>query len=162
MGANFSPSWINCIDKSMSKWVNEFSCPDFMFAPWKPWRFRNEYHDAGCTDSDIIWSLDLRVGKDHLTTLGKKEFDELGKTCGILLQLTREYGPLGKVFGLDSGFCVLKAIVELKKKGLFAAALIKKRRYWPKYIPGDEIIQHFTDKPVGSCDALKGMDGIPF
>ena len=64
---------------------------------------------------------------------------------------------------LDSGFCVLKAIVELNKKGLFAAALIKKRRYWPKYIPGDEIIQHFTDKPVGSCDALKGtMDGIPF
>ena len=51
----------------------------------------------------------------------------------------------------------------MKKKGLFAAALIKQRRYWPKYIPGDEIIQHFTDKPVGSCDALKGtMDGIPF
>ena len=26
MGTNFSPSWINCIDKIMSKWVNEFSC----------------------------------------------------------------------------------------------------------------------------------------
>ena len=31
----------------------------------------------------------------------------------------------GKVFILDSGFCVLKAIVELQKKGIFAAALIK-------------------------------------
>ena len=56
MGTNFSPSWIKCIDKSMSKWVNEFSCPGFMFVPQKPWPFGNEYHDAGCTDSDIIWS----------------------------------------------------------------------------------------------------------
>ena len=28
---------------------------------------------------------------------------------------------------------------------------------------GDEIIQHFADKQVGDCDALKGtLDGIPF
>ena len=47
MGANFSLSWINCIDKSMSKWVNEFSCPGFMFVPQKPWPFGNEYHDGG-------------------------------------------------------------------------------------------------------------------
>ena len=23
MGTNFLPSWINCIDESMSKWINE-------------------------------------------------------------------------------------------------------------------------------------------
>ena len=28
---------------------------------------------------------------------------------------------------------------------------------------GDEIIQHFADKQVGDCNALKGtLDGIPF
>ena len=69
----------------------------------------------------------------------------------------------GKVFLLDSGFGVLKAIVELRNKGLFAASLIKKRQYWPKYIPGDDIIQHFVDKEVGHCDALVGkMNGVPF
>ena len=31
-----------------------------------------------------------------------------------------------KIFVIDSGFCDLKAIIELKKKGVFAAALIKK------------------------------------
>ena len=46
---------------------------------------------------------------------------------------------------------------------MYAATLIKKRRYWPKYIPGDETIEHFKDKEVGHVDALKGtMDGVLF
>ena len=163
MTTNFSPSWINCIDESMSKWVNEYSCPGFMFVPRKPWPFGNEYHDAGCAESDIIWSLDLHEGKDRPTKLSPKEFDDLGKMTGLLLRLTKPVWSTGKVFVLDSGFCVLKAIVELRNKGLFAASLIKKRRYWPKYIPGNDIIQHFVDKEVGHCDALVGkMNGVPF
>jgi hypothetical protein len=36
---------------------------------------------------------------------------------------------------------VLKALIELAKKGVFASALIKKRRwYWPKYIDGGEVL----------------------
>ena len=82
---------------------------------------------------------------------------------GILLQLTKPVWSTGKVFVLDSGFCVLQAIVKLKKRGLFVAVLIKKCRYWPKYVPGDEIIAHFDNKDVGDVDAIKGtMDGVPF
>ena len=33
------------------------------------------------------------------------------------------------MFVLDSGFCVLKALVELKKRGVFTAVLLKKLRY---------------------------------
>ena len=69
----------------------------------------------------------------------------------------------GKVFVLDSGFCVLQAFVELKKRGLFAAALIKKCRFWPKYVPGNEIIAHFNNRDMGDINAIKGtMDGVPF
>ena len=109
----------------MSMWVNEYTCPGFMFVPQKLWPFGNEYHDAGCADSDIIWALELHEGKDHPTQLNNKEFDELGKTIGMLLHLTEPVWGSGKIFILDSGFCVLKAIIELKKKGVFAAALIK-------------------------------------
>ena len=162
MRANFLPSWINCIDESMLKWINEYTCPGFMYVPRKPWPFGNEYHDAGCADSDIIWALDLREGKDWQQNLGKKEFDEIGKTTGILLRLTKPFWSTGKVFVLDSGFCVLQAIVELKKRGLFAAALIKKCRYWPKHVPGNEIIAHFNDKEVGAVDAINGRRYIPY
>ena len=64
---------------------------------------------------------------------------------------------------LDSGFCVLKALIELKKIGVFASALIKKRRYWPKFVPGDTIDKHFEDKEVGETDSLNGqLEGIPY
>ena len=64
MAHNFPPSWINAIDESMSKWGSEYTCPGLMYVPHKPWPFGNEYHDAGCADSNIIWQVDLREGKD--------------------------------------------------------------------------------------------------
>ena len=136
MSKNFSPSWINTIDESISKWINEFTCPGFMYVPRKPWPFGNEYHDAGCADSDIIWQVDLREGKDCPVQFRGKEHDDKGKTTETLLQLTKPVHGTGKVFVLDSGFCVLQALVELKKCGVYAHALIKKRRYWPKYVLG--------------------------
>ena len=70
MSKTFSPSWINTIDESISKWINEFTCPGFMYVPRKPWPFGNKYHDAGCADSDIIWQVDLREAKDRPVQLG--------------------------------------------------------------------------------------------
>ena len=87
----------------------------------------------------------------------------MGKTIGTLLRLTNPVWGSGNIFVLDSGFCVLKAIIELKKKGVFAAALIKKQPYWPKYIPGGTIITHFGDKEIGASDALQGeLDNVRF
>ncbi len=58
---------------------------------------------------------------------------------------------------------MLAGLVALRLVGVFAAALIKKKRYWPKYIPGDEIIKHFDDKEVGATDAWFGMlNGVNF
>ena len=55
MAETFLPSWINVIDKSMSKWVNEYTCPGLMFVPRKPWPFGNDYHDADCAGSVILF-----------------------------------------------------------------------------------------------------------
>ena len=57
----------------------------------------------------------------------------------------------------------LEGLIELRKKGVFAGALIKKRRYWPKHVPGELIDDHFSDKEVGSTDSLKGkIDGVHY
>jgi hypothetical protein len=40
--------------------------------------------------------------------------------------------------------------------GVFAGALIKKRRFWPKYIAGDAIDNHLAGKNVGDVAAVEG------
>ena len=87
----------------------------------------------------------------------------MGKTVGTLLRLMKSQFGTGKTVVLDSGFCVLQGLVELKKNGIYAHALIKKRRYWPKHVPGDAIVEHFNNKQVGETDAIRGeLDGVPF
>ena len=64
---------------------------------------------------------------------------------------------------LDSGFCVLKGIVELKKHSVYASTLIKKWKYWPIYIMGELIKEHFNNKVVDSCDSWNGsMEEVNF
>jgi hypothetical protein len=134
MFEKFVPGWISCLDESMCKWLNAYTCPGFMFVPRKPWPFGNEFHTIA-----------------------------LGKTVGLLLRLTRKLWGTAKCVVLDSGFCVVKGIVELKLRGVFSAALIKKRRYWPKYIEGERIKAHFDDKAIGTVDAIRGeLDEVPF
>ena len=69
-----------------------------------------------------------------------------------------------KIVVLDSGFCVLRTLVELRKREAFTPALIKKRKYWPKYIKGDEVNKaHFEGLEVRTADAIKGtLDRVPF
>ncbi len=54
-----------------------------------------------------------------------RPFDTLGKTNGLLLWMLQSYLGRGRYIVLNSGFCVLKAIIEFKRNGLFRCALIK-------------------------------------
>ena len=49
--------------------------------------------------------------------------------------------------------CVNKH-VELERKGVYGASLIKKKKYWPKGVPGAAIDAHFEYKDVNHCDML--------
>lgn len=70
---------------------------------------------------------------------------------------------VGRILILDSGFCVLAGLTELKKMGVYASAVIKKWRYWPKYIPGNDIDQHMSSKDVGAQEVSCGtLDGVPY
>ena len=42
--------------------------------------------------------------------------------------------------------------------GVFSSALIKKIRYWPRYVKGKEIKAHFEDARVGDSQRLHGKN----
>ena len=65
----FTPSWVSCLDESMSTWMNKYTCPGWMFVPRKPWPIGNEYHTVCCSLSGIFWQLELVEGKDAPSTI---------------------------------------------------------------------------------------------
>ena len=89
MAEQFIPSWINTLDESMSKWVNEYTCPGFMCVPRKPWPFGNEYHSICCGLMMIMYFVELVEGKDKPHERPMKEYNEMGKTVGLMLRHTK-------------------------------------------------------------------------
>ena len=94
--------------------------------------------------------------------MGQK-FNEKNKTVRLLLCLTHCIWHTTGVAILDYVFTVLPAIIELLKKGVFAAALIKMQKYWPMHIKRDEIVKRLDGKLVGAINAWVGtLDRVPF
>eukprot|EP00559_Dactyliosolen_fragilissimus_P002711 CAMPEP_0184872744 /NCGR_PEP_ID=MMETSP0580-20130426/41459_1 /TAXON_ID=1118495 /ORGANISM="Dactyliosolen fragilissimus" /LENGTH=665 /DNA_ID=CAMNT_0027375583 /DNA_START=1012 /DNA_END=3007 /DNA_ORIENTATION=+ len=160
----FVPSWVSCLDESMSIWFNRYTCPGWVYCPRKPHPYGNEYHTICCGLSGIMYAMEIVEGKDRPKDQPTDSNDRLvGKTGALLLRLCESLYTSGKVVILDSGFCVLKALIALRQKGVFASALIKKRKYWPRYINGDAIATHMASKQVGECDSLRGtLDAVPY
>ena len=107
-----------------------------------------------CSLSGILWQMELIEGMDSPSEI-IPEYNNQGETVGLLLCVLEPIFARGNVVILDSGFCMLKGIVEFKKCGVYASALIEKWMYWPKYIKGNAIRDHFNKKNVGDCDSWK-------
>jgi hypothetical protein len=106
----------------------------------------------------LIFVVEIVEGKDRPVDLGMPEFEGvIGKTGGLLFRMLKSYFNTGRYVGLDSGFCVLKAIAALYEKVLYSGALIKKRRFWPSLVPGNAIDNQFSGKSTCDCEAISGI-----
>ena len=161
MASIFRCGWITCLDESMSSWLSRWTCPGWMFVPRKPRPFGNEYHSICCGVSGIMFAIQLCEDKDRPPQLPSTPQNQ--KTSQLLVGLCATMYGSGKIVVLDSGFSVMKGLIALKKLGVFAHAVAKKRRFWPKFVPGAAIEERMEGKPVGSTDSLRGvLDGEPY
>lgn len=161
----FLPSWVSCLDESMSPWTTRWTCPGWMFVPRKPHPIGNEYHSVCCGETGIMWGIELVEGKDAPPERPRDPTNEHGKTCGLLLRMCKPIYMRGMVVILYSGFCVLKGLIELSKKGVCASAVIKKRKYWPRHVPGFEMDERMRQEgvQVGDTNSLAGnLDGVDY
>mmetsp|Transcript_5873 Transcript_5873/g.14984 ORF Transcript_5873/g.14984 Transcript_5873/m.14984 type:complete len:441 (+) Transcript_5873:607-1929(+) len=167
MFKHYRPSWLNCGDESMCFCSNP-KCPGFILCPRKPKPTGNEYNTLADNKTRIVFSFELREGKDAPPQI-PREGAELGAIPGIMVLLTKPIRGTGNVGVWDSGFCVLRGLVNLRKRGIFSAIFVKKRKYWPKNVPCAAMKDHLSSKPLGTVAAKMGEyrgpecpDGIPF
>ena len=118
MSKLFVSSWVTCLDESMSIWNNRWTCPGWVFCPRKPHPFGNEYHTICCGLSGVLFKLEMVEGKQRPKELQKDPPNK--RTIGLLLRLCKDLYHRGKVVILDSGFCVLDGLIELRKKGVYS------------------------------------------
>ena len=145
----------------MEEWISNYTCPAWMCVGNKPHPFGNERHTIACGLLTSMWFVEIVEGRDRPCERGRPEFGVIGKIVGTIIPFTSPILNCAKVVIMDSGFCVTKGLGELRKKEVFGAALIKKRRYWLAKIKGDAIDTHFSSKEVGNVDAVKQVeDGV--
>ena len=72
----------------------------------------------------------------------------------LVLRLTKNIHGTGTIVVLFYSLCVLQGLVDIKKKELYGDTIIDKIRYWTRYIDGNNIKAHFTNKSVGAMDVL--------
>ena len=114
MSKKFVPSWINCLNESMSVWRNRWTCPGYVFCTRNSKIFGNEYHDICCDESGIKFALEMVEGKNRPKELSNDPKNQ--RTIELLKRLYKNLYGTGSVLILDSGFCVLNGLVELRKK----------------------------------------------
>lgn len=154
---NFSAAWLTCLDESMMTYMSE-RCPGFMVVKRKPHPFGNEIHTIACCFSHIVFYMELVEGKDQPKEgpFSIKEFIELGKVPSLVVRMSRPLWGTKRVVLLDSGFGQPACLAALLDKGLFGTCVIKKKRFWPRGIRGEDILTHMHGRDVGTLQVQTG------
>ena len=82
----FVAGWVICLDESMSIWHYHWTCPGWIWCPWKPHPYGNEFHTICCALLMIMFLIELVEGKDSPAAI-PVEFKEKGRAAGLLLRM---------------------------------------------------------------------------
>ena len=95
----------------MSIWQSRWTCPGWVFCPQKPHPFGNKYHTICCAESGILFDFEIVEGTDYPTEL-VPDFNDKGKTAGLLLRWTKSVHHTGRYVVLDSGFVFFRPLLS--------------------------------------------------
>ena len=126
-----------------------------MFVPQNHHLSGKEYHTITCAKYKFIYNTEIVEGKDPPRVMDKKECEEKGAEAGLMVRMTNPIWGTGKLVVMDSGFCVLEVFISMVEKGVLGSASIKKRCYWTKGVPAEEILWNMQNKEVGDVEAVQ-------
>ncbi|EDQ87032.1 uncharacterized protein MONBRDRAFT_27775 [Monosiga brevicollis MX1] len=153
----FSPSSTMCLDKSSVRHPSA-TTPLFRLPSTKPNPTSQEYHNLCDAETRVIMRMELARGQDGSGPAAKDELD-FGPLGALALRMTAPFNESGAVVVMDSTFCNLRAIVELRRRGLLAVTPIKQQQHqhWPQDLDGIEAAHAVAkQRPIGKLCVRHG------
>jgi hypothetical protein len=163
MNKVYEPSGTVCLDESRAKHTST-RIPSFRYLPRKPTSTGNEYHTVCDAETRVMIKMELFRARTEDEPVPPDETD-FGKMGALVLRMTKPLYGTGTAVIMDSAFCVVKAVLEMRRRGVFAATVVKPlQRYWPRHLDGiADVVATLKTKPVGELHARKGTsaDQLP-
>ena len=129
MTSIFLASWEICLNKFISILNSLCTFPRLVLCPRNPCLFGNEWYTACCALSGILLFVKVVEGKAHTRKAGPLECADLDENnLGLLLRMMKRYFATGTYIIIDSCLYLLKVLIWLSNKGVFACADTTKKK----------------------------------
>lgn len=147
-----SPGKYLCIDESMNQWLGH-GMPNLKKVPRKPHPVGQEYKTLADTTTSAILRLDFTGDK------GPREYEpEHPAIVAPVMRLCKPYMHSGRTIIADSWFGSPIMVRTMKEYGLYSIMQAKRRRYWPRGMPQDDVGEMLGGE-FGSTVSLKTTSG---
>ena len=134
MARVFQPSHMCVVGESTVKWGN-LCQPGVAYMPRKPARIGAEYKTIACSQTGILFRLDLVEGHRKPAHV-QLEYESHGEVPGVLLRLTKPLQRSGRIVVGDAWFASVTGARLLRENGIYASFVVRKRKTWPEGVPG--------------------------
>ena len=163
----YTPSGTVCLDENTISHTPTASSAG-QSLPRRPTPASTEYHTLCDAETRVVVKMELSSlarGGEYAEPAVTEDEAKFGKRGGLALRMARPFYSSGTVVVMDSAFCVVAALLEMQRRGVFAAAVVRKRRdCWPRHLDGvAQAVDTMRTRPVGQLHARRGAseDQVP-
>jgi hypothetical protein len=109
----------------------------------------NEYRTMADCETGIMMFAELVEGKQRPASF-VPDHDHLGATTGLLIRAIDHCGLSGshRHLFVDTGYSSAEAISRLLENDIYVTGAMKKRRGWPRHVPGKDIEEAVQSWPL--------------
>lgn len=152
MVERYNPSWLVCVDESMTPWYHPGDCPAWIILKDKPTPRGMEFHVTADHSTNVIFRAELV--RDPSATRFQNVCSD--RVSAITLRLTETLFHSYRVVILDSFFGTLETVLQLHKNGLYSTVVLKKKRNWPALTDAGALEERSKMGEVGNIVARAG------
>ena len=148
-----------CLDESKVEHTPSTRIPTIRSLPRKHAPTGSGFHTVCDAETRVMIKMELSRGvRDDDEPGVSADEAAFGRMGALALRMTRPFYGQGVAVVMNSALCGVATMLEMRRRGVFAATVVQKRRGWPRNLDGvGDLVETLKTKPVGELHARKGL-----